>query len=443
MKKFFILFCLLPLSLLGQKVENDPYSRYGLGDLSDQGLSAYRSMGHLSIANADRFHINLLNPASVALLGTAAYEVGASAKNATFQEGNTSANSWTGNLDYIALGFPLKNPINEAYETVRKKYKLGMAFGLNRYSRTAYNISSSDSLEGIGNFNRSYSGRGGTYKFHWSNGIAYKNFSFGIDLSYLFGNVSSSRELVFADLDNAFNSFYDRTYHISGFGLNAGALYHLQLNAKEAQANPSIPLKVLRFGFTLSPGFGFNTKKDETILTRQLIGTTTIVTDTIVNDADKSGNGKMPLEIGAGIMYQLGEKSAFGADVKYAGWSSYYNEASGEAEGSLNNALTASVGGYFRPNFKSYTSFWKRAFYKYGAYYKKDPRVILGEQVSQYGVTFGAGLPFVFQRKLSHADIGIDIGKKGGGTIIEEKYFKINFGFTFNDDEWFIKRKYN
>ena len=71
-------------------------------------ISAYRSMGHLSIANVDRFHINLLNPASVALLGTSAYEVGANAKNATFKEGSNQANNWSGNLDYIAIGFPLK-----------------------------------------------------------------------------------------------------------------------------------------------------------------------------------------------------------------------------------------------------------------------------------------------------------------------------------------------
>ncbi|MBK8701482.1 MAG: hypothetical protein IPN29_18830 [Saprospiraceae bacterium] len=109
----------------------------------------------------------------------------------------------------------------------------------------------------------------------------------------------------------------------------------------------------------------------------------------------------------------------------------------------MGNSLHVSIGGFIRPNFKSYTSFWKRAFYKYGVYYREDARIILDKQPTTYGVTFGAGLPFVFQRRLSHANIGFDIGKKGSGTVIEENFFKINFGFTFNDDEWFIKRKYN
>lgn len=443
MKKTFILLCLLPYVLFSQKVENDPYSRYGLGELSDQEISGYRSMGHMSIANVDRFHINLNNPASVALLGTAAYEVGANAKNATYKEGSKSAKNWGGSFDYIALGFPLKNPINEAYTTERSKYRLGMALGLNRYSRTAYNISSLDSIEGIGNFERSYSGNGGTYKFHWSNGISYKNLAVGIDLSYLFGNITSSKDIIFKDLENAFNNFYNKYYHMNAFGLNLGAIYHLQLNAKQAKDNPSIPLRSLRFGLTLSPGFGFSSQKDELIITRQLIGTTTILADTITDVYDQAGKGKLPLEIGGGVMYQAGEKSCVGIEFKYGGWSKYYNEATGEKAGSLNNSFQIAMGGYVRPSYKSYTSFWKRAFYKYGAYYRQDPRVVADKQVDQYGVTFGTGLPFVFQRKVAHADIGVDIGKKGSGTIIEENYIKINFGFTFNDDEWFIKRKYN
>lgn len=97
-----------------------------------------------------------------------------------------------------------------------------MALGLNRYSRTTYNISSLDSIEGIGNFERSYSGNGGTYKFHWSNGVAYKNLSVGIDLSYLFGNITSSKDIIFKDLENAFNNFYNKYYHMNAFGLNLG-----------------------------------------------------------------------------------------------------------------------------------------------------------------------------------------------------------------------------
>jgi len=53
------------------------------------------------------------------------------------------------------------------------------------------------------------------------------------------------------------------------------------------------------------------------------------------------------------------------------------------------------------------------------------------------------GLPFIFQRKVSHANLGIDIGRSGMNTSIQENYIRFTLGFTFNDDEWFVKRKYN
>jgi len=39
--------------------------------------------------------------------------------------------------------------------------------------------------------------------------------------------------------------------------------------------------------------------------------------------------------------------------------------------------------------------------------------------------------------------LGIDIGRSGMNTPIQENYFRFTLGFTFNDDEWFVKRKYN
>ncbi|MBK8701481.1 MAG: hypothetical protein IPN29_18825 [Saprospiraceae bacterium] len=294
MKKLIILFFCLPLFLFAQKVENDPYSRYGLGELADRSIMAYRSMGHTSIANADRFHINLANPASLAYLGTASYEVGASAKNATLKEGENKATAWSGNLEYISLGFPLKNPINEVYETSKKKYKLGMAFSLNRYSRSAYNIASIDSLDGVGIFQRSYSGSGGTYKFQWGNAIGYKSWAFGVNLGYLFGGINSTKEILFSDLENAFNNFFEKSYHIKAFTLQTGLMYNWHLNQKAAADNPSIPLRTLRFGLTYVPSTGFSTFTDELILNRQVIGTGTVVTDTITSGADIEGDGKLP-----------------------------------------------------------------------------------------------------------------------------------------------------
>ena len=66
-----------------------------------------------------------------------------------------------------------------------------------------------------------------------------------------------------------------------------------------------------------------------------------------------------------------------------------------------------------------------------------------GEDIDDLGINIGFGMPFFYQRKISHANIGVNLGLRGRGTAIEERYVRFTFSFTFSDDEWFIKRKYN
>jgi hypothetical protein len=445
MKKYFLLLLLASFSsfVIAQKIENAPYTRYGMGQVYNNTLSAYRGMGYTGLSNVDRYHINLVNPASYGILGTAGFEVGASAKYYTLTENGKSASQRGGGLDYIALGFPLKNPLNEIYENKKRSTHFGMGLSLSRHTATNYSVSGLDSLTDVGRFSRKYSGLGGTYKFTWGNGVNYKNFSFGIDLSYLFGGIENNRKIEFIDLASAFNTYLNRKSHISGFGINTGLLYFLKLNEK-AVKDDNTPVKQIIFGLTFNPGSRFNTYKDELTYNIQTLGSTSNTDrDTISSVLDQAGKGRFGREIGLGITYQNGESTVLTAELKTNKWSSYFNEALGDVKNDLNDSYTMSVGGYHRPNYKSYTSFWKRAFLKYGFYYTKDPRVVLEKDVNSYGVTFGVGLPYVFQRKISHNDINFDIGRTGKGTAIQESYVKLNFGFTFNDDEWFIKRKYN
>jgi hypothetical protein len=63
--------------------------------------------------------------------------------------------------------------------------------------------------------------------------------------------------------------------------------------------------------------------------------------------------------------------------------------------------------------------------------------------IDNYGMTLGFGLPFSWQRKFSHMNVGLNIGRRAVDNILSETFVKLQFGFTFNDNEWFIKRKYN
>ena len=72
-----------------------------------------------------------------------------------------------------------------------------------------------------------------------------------------------------------------------------------------------------------------------------------------------------------------------------------------------------------------------------------DPRSFNDTQLKNFAVTFGLGVPFVFQRKVSFANFGIEMGSLGIQDKLKSNYVQLKLGFTLNDDEWFLKRKYN
>jgi hypothetical protein len=442
MNKILLTCCLcLPMWVIGQQLENAPYSKFGLGTLTPASSMGYRSMAGTSLGMVDRFNLNINNPASYAFLGATAFEAAAYAKKSRLKEGNLKTSSWNGNLDYIGLGFPLKNPINEAYETKKQKYKLGMAFALSNYSRISYNITSQDSTADIGAYGRKYTGEGGFYKLQWGNAIALKDFSFGLNLGYIFGNVKNDNAIAFKQA-YAFSNTSVKSYGLTGFSAQAGVMYRKMTNEAAYNSSTQVPANYLNIGFTIAPGLGFSTERDEITLSRQQVQATELI-DTITQLKNKAGKGNFPAEFGLGIAYQKGEKMGIGLDINYSTWSNYFNEANGDRTGELRDALSISIGGYTRPNAKTFATLLQRALYKYGVYYKQDQRVVLDKNVNTMGLTLGTTLPFVFQRKIAHANIGLDLGQTGKNTAISESYFKINFGFTFNDDEWFIRRKYN
>ena len=121
-------------------------------------------------------------------------------------------------------------------------------------------------------------------------------------------------------------------------------------------------------------------------------------------------------------------------------WSQYENDAVPEE---LDNTTRLAVGGYFRPDSRSNDSFLKRVSYRFGAYVQDDPRVLDGQTINNFGLTMGFGLPLSWQRKFSNLNLGFTYGRRSVGDLLSEEFIRLSMGFTFNDKEWFIKRKYN
>lgn len=444
MNKVFRLFAVLsmvmvcPLAVFSQSGDNSPFSRFGIGDITDPSFMAIRGMASLGTVYIDPYNLNIKNPASYSLLKSTAFDIGIYARYTNLSDNENQINLWSGNLEYISLGFPLRNPINEVLDRIEKDYALGMNFTLMPYSQVGYNITSLEVDPNFGSFQRNYKGNGGSYKLMWGNSFTYKQFSVGLNIGYLFGNIHYEQNIYFDDLSFAYQNRYENSYGINGFVWNAGAFYRLVLNKSVIKKDNNIASKILTFGLQGNLDMGFNTNGRQV---KRGIFVEAPLSDTILFADELIGRGILPAEFSVGSMYYHGESWALGMDFNYYFWSHYSNEARPEK---LSDAYRIALGGYFVPNPKAFNQYYKRVKYRFGLYYHKDPREINDEQFNGYGVNIGAGFPLIFQRNYyANMNPYVQFGRRGSKTLLSESFIKIGFGFTFNDNEWFLKRKYN
>lgn len=433
-----------PFDFIVQPPQNSPYSRFGLGDQVTQDHSFLYHMGGLSATFHDKFNVNVVNPASLPYLKATSFETGLTARNSTLTEVDDSFTSWGGSLSYFSLAFPLSNPINDLLDRVDRKYDLGMAFSVQPYTVVGYDIFTIEDTNGVEGVQRNYIGNGGSYSAQWGTGIKIKDFSAGINLGFLFGRTSTFRTVTFTEFQNAYANFERLDANLTGFIWNLGFQYDYVLNQKALDLDDSKSSNTLTIGAYGNPGTNFSTTTDEEFLLVRSGQDIQAEVDTITFIENVEGRGKLPAKFGVGLMLNnrlsTGEdKWGFGVNYESQLWSQYENDAT---EVDLINTSRVSAGGFFRPDPKSLTNYLKRIYYQAGVFYATDPAIIQNQTITQYGATFGIGMPFISQRKVSNANIGATLGTRGINTAIEERYIQLNFGFTFNSNEWFLKRKY-
>lgn len=319
-----------------------------------------------------------------------------------------------------------------------------MAFTIKPYSTVGYNIASQEEVEGIGSVERVFEGSGGTYDVTWSNAANYKNLAFGVNTGFLLGTTTERRFVQFPNNGFIEETLIEEINNHRGFVWRAGLLYTHYLSKREVVDDKVTPERRLVFG--LHGNSRTNLSSDQTSFSGVIdavLSADNFVRDTFSFSRQEGLEGKLPSEFGAGITYYSDQKFAIGVNFTNTNWSAFESPVVNEE---LNDARELSIGGFYRPNYNSVNNYFSRVHYRFGAYYKQVPTSVEfnnGRIVDDIGVTFGFSLPFFYQRKISHAHLGAAIGLRGRDTEIEERYVRLTFSFTFNDDEWFIKRKYN
>jgi long-subunit fatty acid transport protein len=413
-KKIIISACLL-LSLVSfaQEGTSSPYSYYGIGDVRFKGTVENRSMAGIAVEQ-DSIHINLQNPASFANLKFTTFALGGTYNTTTVKSDSKSEKARRTMLDYLAVGLPFG--------------KVGVGFGLIPYSSVGYKIESI--TEDANTNNRRYNGSGGLNKAFL--GVGYKinsNFSIGADAQYNFGKIETT-SLEFITGVPVGTSEKNRA-DLSGVNFDIGAMFKAKLNNKlnvysslNYTLENTLTSKNTRNIATVAYNSGFDLSAVD-ILAEQ----------SSVVELKFPSKISLSAGIGESQKWLIGGKVAYS---KTAAQANEYNNASNVGYGKYGSV---SLGGYYLPDYNSFSSYAKRIVYRGGLKYEKTGLVVNGESINDVGLTLGLGLPIT--GTISNVNIGFELGKKGttSAGLVQENYANISIGFSLND-KWFVQRKF-
>lgn len=451
--KYFLLSTLLVLSMCpiasAQTFSSDnntpkfnsPYSRIGLGDLANQNFSISSAMGGLGASFNSKYAVNLVNPASVGFIDRTVFDVNGFFRYGQLDSGNETINTFAGNFQYLSLGFPMKNEVNIELDNRPPLVYWRMNLALVPFSNVGFNVEANSTTE-TDSLITSFTGKGGTYKLIWTNALRHKDFSFGINAGYMFGNLINERIVVIEDPENVyFNDLLDEI-SLSGVVWSFGAQYKHQfkkLNDKKELVNSG---RSLTAGVYLNSQSEINSNTSQLYRRRSSTFSPPQGIDTIRNVVDLKGNAIIPGGFGVGVTYEIENKFRIGIDYSASQWSNYENEFKDE---SLLDSWRVAAGGEWIPNVSSYNKYMDRVRYRFGVFYEQDPRSDeFNEQLSVFGITVGTGMPIILPRgQTAFFNLGLELGRFGTTNSLNESYVQLNLGFTLNDNLWFYKRKFN
>lgn len=427
-----VLIILMSVSASAQ--ENSPYSRFGLGDMVPNQNIISRAMGGISAGYTDFKSINSVNPASYSSLAYATFDFGAETDTRKLKSTATNASFSSTNLiiSYLQLGLPVRmNKLN------KKGIYLGINFGLRPVSRINYKILNATRIDNVDSLGAIYKGDGGLSDALFGLGLKIKNLSIGFNGAYRFGN---------KNYDTSFSILNDTVFHypasitnksnFSGLAYTFGLQYDIKFKSKA----------VLRLGAYTNLKSTLKGDQDYTIQTVSYDANgASYRVDSVYT---KAGSGQVIYPSGWGAGFTYSDSAGhwmFGADYETTKWDEYRFfgspdrlKTSWKARGGI-EYLPAS----YNTPVKKYFSFVK---YRFGFYYGPD-QIDLGNDLPQYGFTFGAGFPLKLRRSFyetqtSYLNTAIEIGSRGNkNSNLRESLLRISVGFSLSD-LWFNRSKY-
>ena len=421
-----IIFLFFLKFTVAQNSTASPYSLGGLGDVTFKGNVINRMMGGVSVFS-DSIHANLNNPASLGELKLTTFSVGIHYKNTQISSIDSTDDSKTGSLDYIAVSIPTKF--------------FSFSFGLIPYSSVGYRLQANDFSNDDELVISRYEGRGGTNKSFFTVGFKLLKFiSLGGTINYNFGKISTQASNQNENID--FGTFLTSESSLSGLDYELGTHFKFDVSKKI----------ILQSFLTYKPENKLISRNKRVYFTRSLQSEN--IGD--FKEVDLASNNLELVNLVIGQRYKYGlslskdKKWFLGSQYSFAQSKNFKNEFMSQGNISYENANSVSFGGYILPDYSSITDYWKRIVYRAGFRSENTGIKIDGDILKERVFTVGASFPLGGYYSASNVsgfsnlNVGFEFGSRGinSGSLVKENFWALRIGLSLND-LWFIKRKYN
>jgi len=421
-----VLSLILSFQLSGQFNTYSPYTRFALGDLAKQGFGQGQAMGGTGLALHEGNRINHLNPASFASLDSTSvyFDFGANTFHNEYKTENYSNTWWNMNLHHVAFASSMG------------KY-FGVSAGIVPYSSIGYNIKQEydDLTHGLA-MDTYYQGEGGIMNFYVGSAVKLLDrVSLGLTMNYLMGKLTRERQVQFPT-----HSEYSRPSSVENLTMRK-PVFTLGLQYKEVFTD--------KFFFTVGGIYDFkaNAKVSNDYKVNNLfysddpvyLNDSVIIDPNFIIGQDTAMNQlSIPERIGVGIAFGIPQKLIFTGDFYKQDWTGVM---SGE-NFATTNRTSMHFGLEYIPDVDAIRGYYKFMSYRAGGYYTKSYLMVNGQQLEDYGITFGVGLPVKTLR--SSINVAFTLGTRGTTeyNLVKENYGIITFNVTLHD-LWFRKRRFD
>lgn len=408
-----ILFVSCLISTLFASAQNtvSPYSIFGLGELQNRGFSKIQSMGGAGIAFRPGNSLNNVNPASYTGLDSLRIitEFGIQGKLYELESRSETQSGFTGNLNYVALGF-------------RYNDWMGGSFGFVPFSSVGYSIQFENNVEGTDEIYLSqYDGSGGITQLYFSNAFKIgKHLSLGVTVSYLYGPLIQD-ELIL-ETDDVLSFKISRRDYLKSFYFDYGMQYMFKLKKTDVV-----------LGAVFSNNQNLNSNHFLELYegsTNSLLQGTSYNTSYLV----------IPSIWGAGIGISKKNRFQLLFDYHHQQWSEVTYPIQFNT---FENVNRYSLGTSVRPwETRATNKFYKNWVYRAGINYQSSYLSFAGTPINDKSLSFGVGIPV--SRNISEIDFGVKLGSNGttANHLIRENYVMFQLGLSLNEFA-FIKRTFD